>query len=124
MPSGYLSSTIGFLFFATYSLVYVSCSSYQEVYLKTEEHDVSRTQIVDLARKQVGDQYKYGGKGPNNFDCSGLVAYVYAANDIFVSGPASSILAQGKEIPLKEARAGDLIFYKKKWQCLSRKHYH
>ena len=29
------------------------------------------------ALAQVGKPYRYGGRGPDSFDCSGLVAYVY-----------------------------------------------
>lgn len=34
--------------------------------------------VVDLARAQAGDSYRRGASGPNAFDCSGLVKYVYA----------------------------------------------
>lgn len=36
-----------------------------------------RQQVVDLAKAQVGDAYRMGASGPNVFDCSGLVMYVY-----------------------------------------------
>jgi cell wall-associated NlpC family hydrolase len=35
------------------------------------------SQIVRIARAQVGDRYRYGTAGPYTFDCSGLVIYAY-----------------------------------------------
>ena len=34
-------------------------------------------QAVDIARAQTGKPYVWGGKGPDVFDCSGLMQYVY-----------------------------------------------
>ena len=36
-----------------------------------------RAVIVDLARQQIGDRYRMGANGPDRFDCSGLVWYVF-----------------------------------------------
>jgi NlpC/P60 family/Bacterial SH3 domain len=44
-------------------------------------------QIIRVARKQVGDRYRYGASGPSSFDCSGLVIYAYRkAGDARVVG--------------------------------------
>lgn len=34
-------------------------------------------QIKEVAAKQIGKPYVYGTQGPNTFDCSGLVYYIY-----------------------------------------------
>jgi cell wall-associated NlpC family hydrolase len=34
-------------------------------------------QIVQIAKWQVGDPWRYGATGPSSFDCSGLVIYSY-----------------------------------------------
>jgi cell wall-associated NlpC family hydrolase len=34
-------------------------------------------QIVQIARAQLGDPWRYGATGPSAFDCSGLVVYAY-----------------------------------------------
>ncbi|WP_318531082.1 C40 family peptidase [Lapidilactobacillus wuchangensis] len=33
--------------------------------------------VVNLAKAQLGKPYEWAAKGPNSFDCSGLVQYVY-----------------------------------------------
>jgi hypothetical protein len=34
-------------------------------------------QIIKIAKKQLGDPWRYGANGPKSFDCSGLVIYAY-----------------------------------------------
>lgn len=34
-------------------------------------------QIVQIAKRQIGDPWRYGAAGPNAFDCSGLVLFAY-----------------------------------------------
>jgi len=44
-------------------------------------------QVIQIARAQVGDPYRYGATGPSAFDCSGLVIYAYkAAGDLALIG--------------------------------------
>jgi hypothetical protein len=35
-------------------------------------------QIIQIARKQLGDPWRYGATGPSAFDCSGLVLYAFS----------------------------------------------
>lgn len=34
-------------------------------------------EIVHLAKKQLGKPYVFGAQGPNAFDCSGLIYWIY-----------------------------------------------
>ena len=38
--------------------------------------------VVATARAQLGDQWKHLGRGPNRFDCSGLVWYSFKMNEL------------------------------------------
>jgi peptidoglycan DL-endopeptidase CwlO len=33
--------------------------------------------VLSIAKAQVGDRYSFASSGPNSFDCSGFVTYVY-----------------------------------------------
>jgi cell wall-associated NlpC family hydrolase len=45
------------------------------------------TQVINIAKAQVGDPWRYGASGPNAFDCSGLVIYAYKmAGDLALIG--------------------------------------
>lgn len=37
----------------------------------------NQQKIVKYAKKQIGKKYRYGGMGPQTFDCIGLVYYVF-----------------------------------------------
>lgn len=107
-----LSSSLSILALLVLTLLY-SCSSSRSNGSTTSYISSKRSQIVKTARKQIGDRYKYSAIGPNAFDCSGLVSYVYKKEGIQVSGSATNIYNRGKVIPLHKASPGDLIFYKK-----------
>ncbi|GAB4080891.1 C40 family peptidase [Modestobacter muralis] len=66
---------------------------------------------VDAAMAQRGDPYVWAAAGPDSFDCSGLVAYAYAAAG--VSLPHSSRLqaASGRAVSRGDLQPGDLVAY-------------
>jgi cell wall-associated NlpC family hydrolase len=65
---------------------------------------------VGVAAAQAGEPYAYGAAGPNAFDCSGFVQYVYS--QVGVSLPRTAAEQQGAVTPVaaSAARPGDLIF--------------
>ncbi|MGH9077946.1 MAG: NlpC/P60 family protein [Acidimicrobiales bacterium] len=66
---------------------------------------------VAVALAQVGKPYVYGAAGPGSFDCSGLVAYAYAAAGIGLPHFTGAQWADTIQIPLTAALPGDLIFF-------------
>ena len=73
-----------------------------------------REDITRHAKKYVGVKYKYGGKSPKGFDCSGFTGYVFEKYDINLSRSASEQAKSGKKVTLGKAQKGDLLFFKKK----------
>jgi cell wall-associated NlpC family hydrolase len=41
-----------------------------------QDHSAQQ-EIVEVAREQIGKPYVYGTQGPNTFDCSGLIYWIY-----------------------------------------------
>lgn len=71
-----------------------------------------QSKIVNEAKKHLGKPYVWGGKGPNSFDCSGLVQYVYKQGlNMTISAPTVSQEKYGKEVKLTELQPGDVLFY-------------
>jgi len=70
-------------------------------------------QLISVARQYEGSKYKYGGEGPNSFDCSGFTQFVYS--EVGVQLPRRSIdqAQYGKKIDVKRAQKGDLLVLKK-----------
>jgi len=73
----------------------------------------SRDKIIEAAQKYIGARYLYGGKDSKGFDCSGLVSRVFFDNKIDIRGNSASLSKQGKGKTIKDAKKGDLVFFKK-----------
>ena len=72
-----------------------------------------RKNVANYAKKWKGVKYKYGGKDPKGFDCSGFTSYVYRKFDVQVT-PSSKVQAKtGHKVALSRARTGDLVFFSK-----------
>src|SRR5690606_8979676 len=68
--------------------------------------------IADIAMGLLGVPYRYGGSDPREgFDCSGLVHYTYTQAGF--PAPRTSVEQYGaaRKISLREAAAGDLMFF-------------
>jgi LysM repeat protein len=66
---------------------------------------------VRVALEQVGKPYVYGGAGPSDFDCSGLVMYAYAAAGISLPHYTVSQYDDTTRITEAQLLPGDLVFY-------------
>ncbi|AEV95665.1 NlpC/P60 family protein [Pediococcus claussenii] len=68
-------------------------------------------QILGKARAQIGKPYVWGATGPNSFDCSGLVQYVYASVGIKLPRTSEQQSTCGKAVNMNQLKAGDLLFW-------------
>lgn len=66
---------------------------------------------IEYARSKFGRPYVWGAKGPEEFDCSGLVQAAYKHAGLAVPGYSGDQYNSGKHIPVAEAQPGDLIFW-------------
>ena len=67
--------------------------------------------IVNTATSRIGAPYRYGARGPNAFDCSGLVYYSYQAAGLDVPRTSAQQFKASTPIDLEKARPGDLLFF-------------
>jgi len=67
--------------------------------------------VVNTATSLVGSPYRFGGRGPNAFDCSGLVYYSYQAAGVEVPRTSAQQFSASTPIGIDEARPGDLLFF-------------
>lgn len=71
-----------------------------------------RTGVLSVAEAQLGKPYVWGKKGPDSFDCSGLVQYVYQHGaNMSVPAPASAQALRGVAVTEAQAQPGDLVCY-------------
>ncbi|MFC6085347.1 C40 family peptidase [Sphaerisporangium aureirubrum] len=67
---------------------------------------------VSVAKKQVGDPYRWGASGPNAFDCSGLVMYSWRKAGVKLPRiTGSQYRAVKKKVSWKNLKPGDLMFF-------------
>ena len=79
---------------------------------KKAEVRVVRDEIVKFARKQIGDPYRAGHSGPNAFDCSGLVRYVYKKiTGKMLPHYSKAQYSQVTKVNKGNAQPGDLVFF-------------
>lgn len=69
------------------------------------------TSVVGYAQGLLGSKYVSGGKGPDSFDCSGFVQYVYKQFGITLGGSTYSQINDGRSVDRASLAPGDLVFF-------------
>lgn len=67
--------------------------------------------IVSLAEQMLGVPYRWGGRTPAGFDCSGLVQYTFERAGYRVPRTSRAQHRAASPVPINEARPGDLVFF-------------
>ena len=87
-----------------------SCKSTQKI-TATQIHHAKAEKVVRNAKQFLNTPYKYGGVTKRGMDCSGLVYTIFQKENIKLPRVSREMAKQGKNIPLKRAKKGDLIFF-------------
>ena len=71
-----------------------------------------RDKIIDYAESKLGATYVWGATGPNVFDCSGFVRFVFQnAADISLPRVSSDQATYKPRISSMNMKKGDLVFF-------------
>ena len=65
--------------------------------------------VLSWGQLELGKPYVYGDEGPNTFDCSGLMQFIFGK--VGVSLPRTAAQQQRFVTPVKTPQAGDLVFW-------------
>jgi cell wall-associated NlpC family hydrolase len=89
--------------------IMVSCDTVHQpdVIVDTPDQDVMET-LIDAA---MGKPYAWGAEGPDAFDCSGLVYWIYGSMNVRLARVSKEQAKEGREVPLGHLQYGDLIFF-------------
>ena len=74
--------------------------------------DPAGAAIARAAQSLIGSPYRYGGSGPDAFDCSGLVSYVHRQLGLATPRTAAQQYALARPVPRAELQPGDLVFFR------------
>ncbi|MDN5771802.1 MAG: NlpC/P60 family protein [Microlunatus sp.] len=69
------------------------------------------TKALAFAKRQLGDRYRWGGTGPNSWDCSGLTRGAWKAAGKKVPRTSQAQARHGKKVSRSQLRKGDLVFF-------------
>lgn len=69
------------------------------------------SRVIQLALNQVGKQYVWGATGPETFDCSGLMQWVYGQIGIRIPRTAENQRAGLKPVALPNIQPGDTVYF-------------
>nr|WP_303643252.1 C40 family peptidase [uncultured Duncaniella sp.] len=61
--------------------------------------------------RSLGTRYRLGATGPNQFDCSGFIGYVFRNFGFNLNRDSRSQYLQGEHIDKGEIKPGDLLFF-------------
>jgi cell wall-associated NlpC family hydrolase len=67
--------------------------------------------VVAAADDVVGTPYRYGGRTPAGFDCSGLVHYAHRRAGIEVPRTTGGQRRQARPVQMSDLRPGDVLFF-------------
>lgn len=70
-----------------------------------------RHALVEVAKKQVGYPYVFGGTRPGGFDCSGLTSYLYKKVGNPINRSLTVQLQDGIIVSSEGLMPGDLVFF-------------
>jgi len=68
-------------------------------------------QAIALARSRMGSPYVWGAAGPDTFDCSGPVQWVYGQLGIATPRTAQTQFDWATPVNVEAMQPGDLVFY-------------
>jgi len=67
--------------------------------------------LITLAKSKMGNSYMPAKAGPNHFDCSGFVYYVFKTNGITIPRTSLNQSKSGKKLKRNELKKGDILFF-------------
>ncbi|GAA3802122.1 hypothetical protein GCM10022226_22420 [Sphaerisporangium flaviroseum] len=80
---------------------------------KAAKQRIKARTAVSVAKKQIGDPYRWGAAGPGAFDCSGLVVFSWRKAGVKLPRiAASQFRSVRKKVSWKHLQPGDLMFFR------------
>jgi len=67
--------------------------------------------LIALAKSKIGDGYIYGKTGPDHFDCSGFVYYLFKESGNPIPRTSLEQSKNGDKLTRKALKKGDMIFF-------------
>ncbi|WP_407665341.1 peptidoglycan hydrolase RipC [Mycolicibacterium stellerae] len=69
------------------------------------------TLAVQAALTRIGSPYTWGGSGPNQFDCSGLVMWAFQQAGVSLPHSSQALARGGQPVDMSQMQPGDVVNY-------------
>lgn len=73
--------------------------------------DSRRMKVIEVALAELGKKYRWGGDGPDAWDCSGLVRHAFSQVGVKLPRVTYDQVKAGKSVQEDKIEAGDLLFF-------------
>lgn len=77
----------------------------------SRQESVVKSKLAKLMSQEMGKPYKWGGTGPDSYDCSGLVYSLYGKLGLSLPRVARDQAKSGTYVSKEELTYGDLVFF-------------
>lgn len=67
--------------------------------------------LISLAKSKLGNSYMPAKAGPNHFDCSGFVYYLFKTNDVSIPRSSLNQSKSGNKLTREALKKGDILFF-------------
>jgi cell wall-associated NlpC family hydrolase len=67
--------------------------------------------VIQAALSRIGDPYVWGGSGPSQFDCSGLVMWSFQQAGMSLPHSSQALAQGGQAVSMDQIQPGDLVTY-------------
>jgi cell wall-associated NlpC family hydrolase len=67
--------------------------------------------VIQAALSRIGSPYTWGGSGPGQFDCSGLVMWSFQQAGISLPHSSQALAQGGQPVSMDQIQPGDLVTY-------------
>jgi cell wall-associated NlpC family hydrolase len=94
--------------FTTGGLIVQSNSAAADALTRREEKIF---RAVRIAKRQIGEPYRYGADGPGSFDCSGLTQFSYGKAGFRMPRTSDAQYDRVRHIKKRRVKRGDLVFF-------------
>lgn len=85
---------------------------YERYLARIAEQRRNASRVVRFAYRQIGKPYRWGGAGPNSYDCSGLAMTAWRRGGLSLPHRADlQYRVIPRKVPIRRLRPGDLVFF-------------
>ena len=77
----------------------------------TASSDTKVEKLITLAESKMGDSYESAKAGPDHFDCSGFVYYIFKNNGIQIPRSSHAQAESGDKLKRDALKRGDILFF-------------